>query len=316
MTRRSTSAAFGTRVLLLIALALGVAVVASPLVALGIDALLEASPETARSLGVREAGDGWDFGRVFRRLAMLSVLVCGFLLRRRLPRVRPRGIGGDERRAYFLLSGLAFGVLSFAAFLGGLVASGRLGFDPSPAVDWPGTLLEALLVGLLVGTIEEWAVRGWFQEGLAGRRGRAVAVVVTAAVYSILHYFRAGVPIDGAAWDVGLQALAAHGAAMVSPSVLAPALGLFLVGASLGYAYAWSRSLPFAIGVHAGWVAVIKAGELLFDRRLSLGWLWGAEGVLGTPWAWAWLAATIVAVRWWLRRPMRLRALFVAEGRG
>jgi membrane protease YdiL (CAAX protease family) len=316
MARTPTPTAFGTRVLVLVALALGIAVVLSPAVALGIDALRDASPDTARALGIREAGDGWDFGRVFRRLAMLAVLVCGFALRRRLPRVRARGLGRGDRRGYLLVSGLAFGVLSFAAFLGGLVATGRLGLDPSPALDWPVTLVEAVLAGLLVGTIEEWAVRGWFQEGLAGRRGRAVAVVVTSAVYSILHYFRAGVPVDGAAWDVGLQALAAHGAAMVSPEILAPALGLFLVGASLGYAYAWSRSLPFVVGVHAGWVAVLKAGELLFDRRLSLGWLWGADGVLGTPWAWVWLVATIVAVRWWLRRPLRLRALFVAEGRG
>lgn len=311
MTRGATSS-FGLRVLLLVAVALAAAVALSPAVAWGIDAVRDASPETARSLGIRDAGDGWDFGRVFRRLAMASALVCGFLLRRRLPRVRARGIGRGDRRAFFLVSGLAFGVLSFAAFLAGLVVLGRLTIDPAPAAAWPLTLLEAAAVGLLVGTIEEWAVRGWFQEGLAGRRGLAFAVVVTSAVYSILHYFRAGVPVDGASWDVGLAALGAHAVAMTSPAILPSAAGLMLVGASLGYAYAWSRSLPFAIGVHAGWVAVLKSGELMFDRRLSLGWLWGEDGVLGTPWAWLWLAATIVAVRWWLRRPMTPRALFVA----
>lgn len=294
---------FGVRASVFLVGAMALAIVAAPAAKLGIDRLHADAPGLADGLGIREVDGGYDFGRVFRRLAMLSALALAIVFRRRLGGVAIEGWRNTSRRIRVarFVGGLGFGAGSFAVFLGALATTGALTFAPDPWQRWPVAVLEAAAVGTVVAVIEELACRGWLQGGLVRGRAIAGAVVAASAVYATLHYFRSGLDVTyGFDPSVGVRAFAAHAAAMVRPEVLPSMFGLFLAGALLGYAYAWSRSLPFAVGVHAGWVAVLKSANVAVEERISIGWLWGEDGVIGTPIGLLFLVLSIAALRVWL----------------
>lgn len=290
--------AFAIRLVGFLVLALAITVALSGPVAEAVDRLLDARPDLARVLGISARDGVWDFGRVFRRLGMIVVVVAAWLLRGRLARAFPAERRPSARPVRDLAWGLTLGVTTFAGLIVALVATDVIDGRVPPPESWLASVASALAAGLVVGAIEEGVLRGWLQARLQRLTGSAVAIVAIAVPYSLLHYFRAKVPVaDEPGPSVGVRALAAHAEAMLDPAVAAPALGLLLVGIVLGIAYAREGSLPFVIGVHAGWVATIGLGQDVFGRALHTTGLWGPGGVLGSPWAWVALILMIPLLR-------------------
>ncbi|MFQ5532997.1 MAG: type II CAAX prenyl endopeptidase Rce1 family protein, partial [Candidatus Methylomirabilales bacterium] len=100
--------------------------------------------------------------------------------------------------------------------------------------------------------------------------------------------------------DVGLGALLAHVRPLVQPAIVFPFVGLLLVGVVLAYAYLWTNSLPFAIGLHAGWVFLGKIDGLLIRERTGIPWLYGEQGVLAGAVGWIFLLLMLPLLRLWI----------------
>jgi membrane protease YdiL (CAAX protease family) len=100
---------------------------------------------------------------------------------------------------------------------------------------------------------------------------------------------------------VGVQALVAHLRPLGRPEVFFPFVGLLLLGAVLAYAYLWTDSLPFAIGLHAGWVFLVMTAGLLLREPTGIGWLYGKQGVLARPVGWTLLVFMFPMLRLWIR---------------
>src|SRR3989339_263897 len=81
-------------------------------------------------------------------------------------------------------------------------------------------------------------------------------------------------------------------------AIMPTMIGLFLVGVVLSCACLRTNSLYFAIGLHAGWVFLIKTNILLFDHvGTNLRWFYGDSKVVTGVLGWGLLIVTLFLVR-------------------
>lgn len=293
---------FSSRLICLVIGILALSVLIAPLSKVAVDWLLANTPSTTHLPGIRRYADGsYDFGRVFRRLLLLSTLLCGYLARRWLGPISLRGIRTGSSRGRQLGSGLVLGGLSFSLFLGSLILLGERSLAPEAPANWPLHLGAALASGLLVGVIEETIFRGFVLGGLLRDQSTFAAVLLSSSLFSAVHFLRAKVPATtGLDFSVGVRALLAHFRPLLQPPTFFAFIGLLLVGIVLAYAYLWSNSLPFAIGVHAGWVFLGKIDGFLLREQTGIKWLYGTHGVLAGALGWAFLLLMLLLLRLWI----------------
>jgi len=242
--------------------------------------------------------------RLFYRSAMLFALLGLAPLLRWLA-LRDRAAWGyGLPRAQFLRR-LGQGWLAGVAILTGLLAlewlAGiRTPLDPLPGSKLAQVLLTGLVGGLLVGLIEETFFRGVMHGALRRRLSFAATTALSAGLYASLHFTRpprltADAPVH---WDTGWQLLAGMGAAFQQPLALLDSwVALFAVGAFLSLVRERNGNIALAVGLHAGWVVVIKTGKYLTGLHpdAPLAFLVGSyDGVIG------WLAAAWIALLAWL----------------
>ncbi len=294
---------FSSRLAYLLIGILGLSVVAAPLIKIPVDWLVHTVPETTRLFGLHMAQGMYDFGRVYRRILLLLTLVLGYLARRSLGAISLGGFGAGTRPGCQFGSGWLLGILSFGIFLALLVILGERSILLKTPADWPLRIGLALGSGLLVGIIEETIFRGFLLGGLLREWSRLVAVLLSSTLFSAVHFLHAKIPVTSRFdLDVGLRALVAHVRPLAQPSTLLPFIGLVLVGVALAYAYLWTDSLPFAIGLHAGWIFLGKIDGFLLRERTSVQWLYGQQGILAGVLGWAFLLLMLPLLRLWTAR--------------
>ncbi|MFQ5881313.1 MAG: CPBP family intramembrane glutamic endopeptidase [Candidatus Methylomirabilales bacterium] len=299
---------FGGRLACLLIGILGLSVVTAPLIKVAIDWLLRVLPETSQLLGLGYADGSYNFGRIYRRLLLVLILLLGYLGRRWLGPISLRGIGARCRMGRQLGSGLLLGCLSFALLLSILILLGKRSLAPDFPANWLLRIVLALGSGLIVGTIEETIFRGFLLGGLLQGRSRFVAILLSSGLFSLPHFLWAKVPVtSGLDFAVGLRALATHFRALAQPAILSPFIGLLLVGTVLAYAYLWTNSLPFVIGLHAGWVFLGKIDGFLLLERTGVRWLYGQQGILAGALGWTFILLMLPLLRLWTRQPSELQ---------
>lgn len=257
----------------------------------------------------------YAMGRVLRRFLMVTVLVLLVAFRRRLAigSIAKSGLrlGRGWGKELGLGAGLGVGSLAlFLVLLVGLGACGR-GAEEAPLAQ---VLLKALGTACAVGLLEEVLFRGFVLRSLARGLGVRQGLVWSSALYSILHFFRAKVyaPVGFDPW-IGLKTLAACFAPIArepmvladpsrwNESILPGTVGLFLVGVVLGVAALRSGRLWVSIGLHAGWVFVLKTKGLMVARAGNdLRWLYGDSKVVTGVLGWAFLLGLWVLLVWLL----------------
>ncbi len=297
---------FGSRLICVLCTILGLSILTAPLVKIATDQLLLFAPEVSPLFGLGYAEGRYDFGRVYRRLLLGLTLLLGYVGWSWLGPIPLRGLRPHDQRWRKLGSGFLLGCLSFAGLLGVLILLGSRTLAPDFSPLWLLRIGLAFGSGLVVGTIEEIIFRGFLLGGLLQDYGRLQAILVSSGLYSLVHFLWAKAPV-GIGFDltIGVHALTAHTHALLSPSILLPFVGLTLVGVVLAYAYLWSGSLLFAIGLHAGWVFLAKIDGLLLLERTGVAWLYGPQGILATVTGWTLLLLMLFLVRWWTR-PLRV----------
>lgn len=183
---------------------------------------------------------------------------------------------GSVRR--ILARGLLLGALMLVATVLALgmfgvreVKSG--GLDVSRIIS---AALSGLLSGLVVGLIEEFFFRGPMQGGMRRTLNFWYTAMLTAGFYSIVHFIRP-TALDGAELNVtssllmlwgGLQQLLAFG--QYADSFLT----LFLGGVLLSMTRERTGSIFLAIGIHAGWVMIIRITKAITDTDHASPWIW------------------------------------------
>lgn len=270
------------------------------------------SPWIATALGA--AGYDFKFSRVYNRVFEVLLVIAILLGWRRLDLGSATDIGlrhagwARDLRAGFVIGALGVGVGVAACMLGGAMVP-RLRYDVAKTL---GQAAAGLLGAVIVGVGEEALFRGVLLRRFTADMGRTGGVLLSTAIYAIVHALRPGGSRElypGAGIDRTLGLFAPLGEVGVLPSLV----GLFGLGLLLAVARQRSGALWLPIGIHAAYVAVFRVGRLLLDIRTTPVWLIGPGwppligGVGGL--------VALVATAALLARALRRRARVPAAGR-
>jgi hypothetical protein len=148
-------------------------------------------------------------------------------------------------------------------------------YDLASDIGWgvAGRVVGYLVGAVIVGVIEEWFFRGVLFGILRAGMGFWGGAIVSSAVFSSIHFAKP-VPASGVVyghWYSGFSLMPyMFQDANAGPDHYFPvALTLFLMGMVLCAFYQKSGSLYFVIGLHAGWVWVMRVGVYFFERNVE-----------------------------------------------
>jgi membrane protease YdiL (CAAX protease family) len=208
----------------------------------------------------------WAFHRVASRIAMLVLIallvwLCRYL---NLKRKADFGYGLPWRR--FLGLCLLWGAIGMAtagigaAFL--LLTHLRVGdaeFTPS-AASFAHILLVGIGSGISVALLEETVFRGLMHTAIERESGPWTAALLTAPLFAILHFFaKVRIPAEEVGWGSGFDLLARSFAPLGHPGLVFDSfLSWLMVGLILTLTRVLTGNIAVAIGLHAGWVIVLR----------------------------------------------------------
>ena len=253
----------------------------------------------------------WPFHKVVSRLWQLLLLAGLVLAVRRLGLQGHGDWGYGLPRRHFLrhlFAGLAIGLATMLPMTLAMQALGLL----APRPDFSATLLldglaAGALTGLAVAIVEETFFRGLMFRAVLRESGFAAALWSTALLYAAIHFLaRARIPHAEIGWDSGIALLGSAFAHFATPSAFVDSfVTLLLVGLVLGLVRHRTGSIVAGIGLHMGWVWVIKSTTSVTDLDVGARWSFLVGGFDGyTGWLVAGWAALMLAVAWgrgWLR---------------
>ncbi len=245
------------------------------------------------------------FHRLVSRTGLL-VAVLGFPLLVMYLRVDSRrALGFDLSPRTFITrfsAGWLLGLFTLLPVIGVLLAFGVRVPAPGAALFWSEVLQVAgrgAATGLLVGLIEETFFRGAVYGAIARRHSVVQAIVFSSLLYALLHFPKPlALSPEGLFWASGVISLGQGFRVFANPVGMADSfLALFTAGVLLALVRRHCGHLAYCIGLHAGWVTVIKLAKHFSDGNpdSSLACLVGDyDGITGYLAA-AWIGALCLA---------------------
>jgi hypothetical protein len=246
---------------------------------------------------------GWPFHRVASRIAMLVLVVTlAWACRRmRLNTKRDFGYGLPWRR--FVTLCLLWGTVGVAT--AGVGAAFLLATHLRIGVSLSGSyVLTALGSGIAVALIEETVFRGLMHTAIERESGPWAAALLIAPLFAVLHFVaKVRIAPEDVGWGSGFDLLLLSFAPLGHPaSVLDAFLSWLTVGLILSLTRVLTGNIAVAIGLHAGWVVVLRMLQLCTVGGSSpaySAWVSHFDGLLGLwllPWGFG------VAALLWLTR--------------
>lgn len=166
------------------------------------------------------------------------------------------------------------------------------------------TALEALIAGLIVALIEETFFRGALFSAVYRREGLMPAAILSGLLYALTHFIDTDFHITQSAlgWQSGLILLSHSFEDFNQPGKIIDSLSaLFAIGVFLSLVRARTGTIALCIGMHAGWVFIIKLAKSISyaDPSAQFAWLVGTyDSIIG--WlVFVWLGIlTLFFYRW------------------
>lgn len=171
------------------------------------------------------------------------------------------GLGPEPQAAVYAGWGFAFGLVSLCCIAMIAVGGGaRYVADDFTVTDFLVHLLRVSLTAAVVSSLEEILFRGALFGTLRKGIPWKAALVISSALFAMLHFLQRVEAPSKIVWDSGFAVLAGMAMGFQDLDKILPGfLNLFLVGAILTLAYQRSGSLYFSIGLHAGWILWLKS---------------------------------------------------------
>jgi uncharacterized protein len=255
----------------------------------------------------------WAFHRVASRIAMLILIaelvwVCRHL---QLTTKRDFGYGLPWRR--FLRVAVAWGAIGMAtAGLGAwfLLSTHLRVVAPEFSVS-AASLAHIFLIGLSSGVavalLEETVMRGAMHTAVERESGPWTAALLIAPLFAVVHFFaKARIAPEDVGWGSGFTLLAHSFAPLAQPALVFDSfLSWLIVGLILSLTRVLTGNIAVAIGLHAGWVIVLRMLQEATTSGQAPGyafWVGRFDGLLGfwlLPWGLCIAAALwITRARW------------------
>ncbi|MBE7444090.1 MAG: CPBP family intramembrane metalloprotease [Planctomycetia bacterium] len=275
----------------------------APVIKIFLDTLVSSSPFIKDLLHYKQGT--YEFGKVMRRIMMAVAVLLIFLLR------KPLGIGffvaigikpvqgwwRQLQMGFLLSTGMFIFYITLASVCGTQIFRTEA-ISPANVTFQP---LKILLIAGLVGCIEEIFFRGFILQALLTDMRAVSAVWISSLFFSLLHFFKVKLVVSpGFQPFIGFLVIYESFRDMIVNfnAILPSATGLFLVGVVLSYAYLRTKSLYLSIGLHAGWIFLIKENKVFFHHiRTNLEWLFGDSKIITGVLGWSFLIITLILIR-------------------
>lgn len=221
------------------------------------------------------------FHRFVDRSLLITALACLWPLLQALGATSAREMGislpyGQLRR---FAGGLLLGLISLAVVAGFALAFHVRALNPQlPPHKVVGTIFSALGTAACVAVLEEILFRGGIFGGLRRVLHWPFALVISSAVYALVHFLQRVEYTGVITWSSGLLLLPKMLGGFADWRALVPGFfNLTLAGALLGLAYQRSGTLYYSVGLHAGWIFWLKSyGAFTVAVPGAAAWFWGS----------------------------------------
>jgi membrane protease YdiL (CAAX protease family) len=214
------------------------------------------------------------------------------------------GISSRPGRWGRLLGGIALSIGAIALAAVVVLLAGARAIDPDVAF---GALTHALggaaLTAAVVSVLEEVLFRGGLYGGLRRGGDWKRALIVSSAIYAILHFFGSPSGPATVTWSSGLTLLPGMLQGFLDVQRLVPDFfNIFAVGVVLALAYQRTGDLYCSMGMHAGWIFGAAAYGRLTVRTPGAALDYWGSGILIDGWM-ALLVLSLTAVGLLAARP-------------
>ena len=185
---------------------------------------------------------------------------------------------------------LGFTSLAIVACLA-MTGGARVMKDNVSAAVLLSKMFSAGLTAIVVGFLEEVLFRGALFGALRKVHGWITALILSSAIYGVVHFFQKPASPVEITWTSGLELLPRMLRGFGELEMLVPGFfTLFLAGMILGLAYQRTGNLYLSIGLHAGWIFWLKFyGTVTVAIPLANQWFWGTDKLVD-----GWLASGIL----------------------
>jgi membrane protease YdiL (CAAX protease family) len=247
----------------------------------------------------------YDFGKVMRRVLMLAALIVFVFFGKSLKITALISSAIRLRQGFFrqflfgfLMAGISLLIYYSLAILFGAWMI-HVDFDSAGII--VSKIIKYVLLGCLIGFIEEAFFRGFILQSFMEDMSLPVAVCACSLIYSMLHFFRADVHVaTGFQAFVGSTTIIQFFKPLFFQFIknLPSIIGLFLVGVVLSYAFIQTKSLYLSIGLHSGWIFMMKADGLFLVRiREMWEWFFGDSKLVTGILVWFFLLCILVVIK-------------------
>ncbi len=174
------------------------------------------------------------------------------------------GLDGRGRARADLFAGIAFSTVTFLAITGVALFFQYSLLEYHPPL--PRKIMNYLLGSVLIAFFEELFFRGLLLQTFMDDFSTPVSIACSSLIYSLAHFIRP---------------LLLHHPEDLS-LFYTESIGFFLFGALLAYACLQRRSLYLAMGLHGGFVLLLKLDGILINRLMHPpAWIFGEERLVG-----------------------------------
>jgi hypothetical protein len=204
-----------------------------------------------------------------------------------------------------LLGGFMLGFASLAVIVVLTLAFGVRKFDDAiSSARLLQRLGEAAFTAASVSIIEELLFRGAIFGAFRRVSHWRTALLISSAIYAILHFMKRAEQVGPVSWYSGLVILGEMLSGFANWQEVIPGFfNLTLAGALLALAYQRTGTLYFSIGLHAGWIFWRRAyAALTSDASNEHLWFWGTKTMTDGWLACLVLLAALLVLNWTLRK--------------
>jgi membrane protease YdiL (CAAX protease family) len=252
----------------------------------------------------------WAFHRVASRIAMLVLVAELVWLCRHLNLRTKREFGYGLPWRRFLGQSLlwaAIGMVTAGAGAAFLLLTHLRVMDVEfifSAANFARIFLIGMGSGISVALIEETVFRGVMHTAIERESGPWMAALLTAPLFAVLHFFaKVRIPEADIGWGSGFDLLLLSFAPLSHPALVFDSfLSWLVVGLILSLTRTLTGNIAVAIGLHAGWVVVLRVLQQSTTSGNSPGysaWVGHFDGLLGY-WLLPW--GIVIAAALWLTR--------------
>jgi uncharacterized protein len=159
-----------------------------------------------------------------------------------------------------IVPGLLLGLCSLAVIAILAIATGARHLHVPTGTEIARHLISAGAAAAIVAMLEEVLFRGALFGAMRKAWPLAAALVISSAIYSLMHFTQKAPEPTIVTWSSGLTMLPQMFAQVADTHAVVPKFFvLFVAGLILAIAYQRTGTLFFSIGLHAGWIFWLKS---------------------------------------------------------